>query len=261
VVFTLGRRGTMLVLVCLVAFVAAGCNSNIFEERTPLPISTATPTRTFALATPTVTPTPTATATPDGRLEALWTLLSDPTLSYHLSGTGVSKVQGARVERFTLELDISGDDYAGSVNSIGGSGKARLVRKDGIMYVRPAGTSRWTARRFTDSVIEFVPFLDISAPQDLQADGVKQKGQRTLYSYVSTTQYRPDVAHMMDLSSFPATCNVLRLELLVTDAAVPVSAHFECHVGNGTYDGTSDYTFTEFGKNFSIKPPVHPPKA
>lgn len=251
-VFALGRRRTALVLVCLVALVGAGCNSNISEERTPPPVSTATPTQTAALATP----TPTATPTPDSRLVALWALISDPALSYHLSGTGVSKVRGARFERFTLELDISGDDYAGTVNSIGSSGKARLVRKDGVMYAKPAGTSKWTARRLTDSVVEFVPFLDISAQQDLQADGVQQKAKRTLYKYVSTPQYRPDVAHMMDLSSFSATCDVLQLELLVTDAAVPVSAHFECHVGNGTYDGTSDYTFTEFGKNFSIKAPV-----
>jgi hypothetical protein len=260
-VFELGRAGKVLVCVCLVALVGAGCNSNILEERTTPPTASATPAQTVAAVTPTGTPTAPPTPTPDGRLEALWTLISDPTLSYHLSGAGASTVQGTRVERFTLELDISGDDYAGTVNSIGSSGKARLVRKDGVMYAKPAGSSKWTARRLTDSVIEFVPFLDISAQQDLQADGVQQKGQRTLYRYVSTGQYRPDVAHMMDLSRFTATCDVLRLELLVTDAAVPVSAHFECHVGNGTYDGTSDYTFTEFGKNFSIKPPVKPPKS
>ena len=215
--------------------------------------------RTPAPIVATSRPSPQPTPTPDSPLESLWALISDPNLSYHLSGTGVNDNFGKVFERFTLELDISGDDYSGVVNSIGGSGKGRLVRKDGVGYVKLAGSSAWVARRVTNSVLEFVPFLDIHEQADLQADGTQQQGKQTLYRYVSTTQYHPDIAHMMDLSRFATTCSHMQLDLLVTEAALPVSAHFECTVGNDAYSGSSDYEFTDFGKKFSIKAPIKPP--
>jgi len=184
-------------------------------------------------------------------------LISDPGLSYHLSGRGLSISGGHEFERFTLELDVSADDYAGRINSIGGSGKAQLVRRDGVMRAPLAVISPRSERRIpTDSVIQFTPFLDIRDKDDLQADGSQKSGRQTLNRYVSTSQYRPDVAHMMDLSQFGETCDVLQLELLVTASAVPVSAHFECRVNDGQYSGTSDYKFTDVGKEFSIKPPT-----
>jgi hypothetical protein len=257
-----GRTGTAVAVVAVglaIAFVVGGCNL-VPPQGSPTPSlptpSVATPAATPSPPVQTLSPTPTATG--DAQLESLWALISDPNLSYHLSGSGVNKNNGVVFERFTLELDISGDDYDGQVNSIGSSGKAHLIRKDGVMYARPAG-SLWAARRVTNSVIQFVPFLDIHEMGDLQADGVQQSGRQTLYVYVSTSEYRPDVAHMMDLSRFATTCQTMQLQLLITDAAVPVSAHFECRVGSDTYAGTSDYKFTEFGKKFSIKPPIKPP--
>jgi hypothetical protein len=251
----LARAAVRLTFGLVIGAVLA-CNSgNLGSPSTAKPTRSPTSPPPVAVQ-PSVNPTPTG----DTRLESLWVLISDPGLSYHLSGTGVNKNNGSVFERFTLELDVSGDNYAGRVNSIGSSGKAQLVRHDGVMYARPAGGS-WVARRMpSDSVLQFVPFLDIRARDDLRADGVEPGGGRqTLYRYVSTSQYRPDVAHMMDLSRFSGRCDVLQLELLVTDAAVPVSAHFECQINNDVYSGVSDYKFTAFGKAFSIKAPIKPP--
>jgi len=205
-------------------------------------------------AQPTASTTPAATQA--DKVAALYARISDPALSYHLSGSGVSKA-GRETLPFTLELDITGDDYSGRVNSINSSGKAQLVRRAGMMYIRPQGSSKWVSRSVPrDSVLQFTPFLDIRTQRDLQADGVKEDGQRTLYRYVSTEWYQPDVAHMMDLSRFPGRCSTLRLELLATEDSVPVSAHFECHIDNDIYSGTADYKFTDVGKSFTIRPPT-----
>jgi hypothetical protein len=251
-------RAAVRLTIGLVIGAVLACNSgNLGSPPTTNPARSPTIATSRPVAVqPSVNPTPTR----DTRLESLWVLISDPGLSYHLSGTGVNKNNGSVFERFILDLDVSGDNYAGQVNSIGSSGKAQLVRHDGVMYARPARGS-WVARRVpSDSVLQFVPFLDIRARDDLRADGVEQGGGRqTLYRYVSTSQYRPDIAHMMDLSRFSGRCDVLQLELLVTDTAVPDNAHFECQINNDVYSGVSDYKFTAFGKAFAIKAPIKPP--
>ena len=248
---------TALVVLSALLTIAAGCDAGIVDRPlTPAPTSSASLVQSVVPAAPTAVSEPPA----DTTLESLWALISDPDLSYHLSGGGLSKNYGKEYERFSMELDIAGDDYAGPINSTF-SGKATLVRKDGVMYVRQAGHRNWVARRVpTSSLLQFVPFLDIRQKADLQPDGVQKDGWRTLYRYVSTDRYAPDVAHMMDLSRFSARCDPLRLELLVTDAGVPVRAHFACRVGTNTYSGTSDYKFTHVGDPFSIKPPVKPPQ-
>jgi hypothetical protein len=250
-------RVTVVLVVSATGYwTLGGSNKPGTASPTRPPISAAATVRPVAVQ-PSVSPMP--GPTPDARLDALWTLISDKSLSYHLSGKGLNTGTAIQ-ERFTMELDISGDDYAGEVNSIGSSGKGQLVRKDDVMYVRSAGTRKWIVRPVLyDSVIQFAPFLDIRAKNNLEFDGVDTSGKQTLYRYTSTNQYQPDVAHMMDLSRFSTRCDTMGLALLVTDAAIPVSAHFQCSIGDKTYLGTSDYRFTEVGESFSIKPPTKPP--
>ncbi len=221
---------------------------------TPTPVPPVHATSRPVAVQSTVPPTPAATA--DARLEALWTRISDPAVSYHLSGSGVNKQNGSVFERFTMELDISGDDYRGRVNSIGGSGKSQLVRLDGTMYMRAAGRPWTSAYVPRDDVLQFTPFLNIDSTADLSADGVVTRGGQQLFRYVSTSSYQPSVAHMMDLSLFTSRCDVLTLALLVTGDAVPVSAHFECQAATAAYSGVSDYEFSQFGKSFAITAPI-----
>jgi hypothetical protein len=221
---------------------------------TPATAAGATP-RSERSPLPTVTPSP-----EDEVLASVWRQIDDPTLSYHLSGKGRSKIQGEIVFRFTLELDINGDDWAGKVNSVGGSGKVRMVRKDGVMYSRK-GSARWQARRFSSPAIRMAPFMGVDSQADLVYDSPVVEDGRILHRLVSTSSYNPSIERMLHLATFRVVPDLVRLELYVTDSGVPIRATFRCEArgpraaGSPEFVGTADYTFSEFGANFSIKAP------
>lgn len=205
-------------------------------------------------------PTPGSSAPGDEVMAKLWALIEDPELSYHLSGTGRSVHLGQEYERFTLELDVTGDDYAGRVNTIGGSGRARLIRKDGVMYFRPANGA-WVGLESSDPTLVQVPFMAIDSRPAMAYDAPIEEGGRTVHRVISTSQYHPSITRMLDLAKFETTPDLVRLELYVSAAGVPVRAVFRCEArgvddaGKPNFMGTADYEFSEFGAKYVIKAP------
>jgi hypothetical protein len=206
-------------------------------------------------------PSPSPTDSVIGPLmAAFWNLIEDPRLSYHLAGSGKSVYQGQQLERFTLDLDISGDDYAGRVDTIGGSGKARLVRVNGVVYVRPAG-GNWVSRPTSDPGLRQAPFMGVATQSAVVYDSQLQQNGKTLYRLVSTATYQPSIARMLDLASFNSPTDLVSLVLTVNANGVPQHASFRCAArgvdatGNPQFVGTADYDFSAFGTNYTISAP------
>jgi hypothetical protein len=214
-----------------------------------------------AVASPRSTPAPTPRAIPDDIriIDAFFERIDDPKLSYHLSARG--SVVGSFIrQRFTLELNVKGDDYAGRVNTIGGSGKARLVRKKGVVYAKPAG-DRWHKRRTDSPVLRQVPFMAVDGRNDIEYVRSFKEGGRTLHRLVTTKYYQPNVARLLDLSRFSAVPDVLKVTFVVTDTGRPLRASVRVEKGKRGKGqqyvvGKATYRFTKWGADFTIKKPT-----
>ena len=193
-------------------------------------------------------------------LDAYWELVRDPELAYHLEGTGSSKAEGFDTS-FELSLDIVGDDYAGKVNTIGGSGKADMIRADHVMYVRLEGRE-WVAIRTDDAFIRQTPFMGLEGRRELVYDEALTEGGRTVHRLRTTDFYAPSIERMLDLSQFNLEPAEVSLELIVDDEGVPLRASFSCLVTESPADGipgfvgTAEYVFSDFGEPAPIATPA-----
>lgn len=193
-------------------------------------------------------------------LDAFWAVARDPELAYHLEGTGGSTAEGFD-SSFELRLDVVGDDYSGTVNTIGGTGLADIIRVDHVVYVRPTGGA-WLALRTDDRTLRQLPFMGLEGRRELVYDGTLEDGGRTLHRLVTTKFYAPSVERMLDLAGFTLRPDTLSLVLLVSDAGVPVRATFRCTVdgspvdGIPHFEGTAEYEFRAFGVPAAIATPA-----
>ncbi len=193
-------------------------------------------------------------------LDRFWSIVRDPEVSYHLDGTGSSSAPNFE-ELFVLSLDVVGDDYTGTVDTIGGSGQGELIRLDGVMYVRPAG-QEWTAARTSDAGLRQDPFMGLAGKRELEYGARLVEDGAIVHRLLSTKAYAPSVARMLDLGSFGMHPDTRTLELIVTDDGVPLRATFACVVngdladGTPHFEGTAEYAFSAFGEPVVIATPA-----
>jgi hypothetical protein len=193
-------------------------------------------------------------------LEAFWSTIRDPELTYHLEGTG--EFRGDFTTSFELSLDIAGDDFTGTVNTSGGTGFAEIIRLEGVVYARPTG-QEWISRRTSDADLRQDPFMGLDGRRELVYDAAVAEDGATHHRLVSTSFYAPSVARMLDLGGFRTSRPTTRtLELLVTDAGVPLRATFTLVVEGSAVDGLAPmageaaYTFTNFGMPVVVATPA-----
>ncbi|HEX9549781.1 MAG TPA: hypothetical protein VF971_01665 [Candidatus Limnocylindrales bacterium] len=246
------RRGGSVVVV-VVAMLAIGV---LVGGIIVIPGLLGAPAPTHVFANPDVTP-----RVPDSIrvLEAFWKLARDPDLSYHLEGSGSSHADGFDAS-FELTLDVIGDDFTGTVNTIGGSGLAEYIRFDGVIYVRPEG-GEWAGLRTGDAIFRQVPFMGIGGRRELAySDRLVEDGM-ILHRLDSTEFYKPSVERMLDVSLLPLRPDVRSIELIVTDEGVPVRATFTAVLepslidGIPRFEGSADYLFSDFGQAVVIQTP------
>jgi hypothetical protein len=193
-------------------------------------------------------------------LDAFWTLARDPTLAYHLEATGESRGGGID-EPFELSLDVVGDDFTGTVNTIGGSGKADMVRLDGVVYVRQVGQP-WHFLVTNDPILRQVPFGGLEGRSELAYDAPVQDGTATIHRLLTTATYDPSVGRMLDLAKFALHPDTVKLELFVADDGTPLRAAFTCILKGGAvagvapFAGSASYAYTKFGTVVPIVAPA-----
>jgi hypothetical protein len=246
------RRGPSVGIVLAAIVVLGGLVSVIaLASRPPEPDDS-----TF-LRPPDVTP-----RVPDSIriLDRFWATVRDALVSYHLEGTGTSSAPNFK-ESFELSLDVVGDDYVGTVNTIGGSGQAELIRLDGVMFARPAGAD-WIVARTSDARLRQEPFMGIAGKRELEYGGRFVEDGAVVHRLASTRFYGPSVARMLDLASFGLHADTLTLEVIVSDEGEPRRATFTCIVsgravdGVPDFEGTAGYTFSAFGEAVVIATPA-----
>jgi hypothetical protein len=193
-------------------------------------------------------------------LNAFWTLARDPKLAYHLEAKGESHGGGID-EPFELSLDVVGDDFTGKVDTIGGSGKADLIRLDGVVYIRQVGKP-WHFLVTNDPILRQVPFGGLEGESELAYDAPVRDGTATIHRLLTTAAYGPSVGRMLDLAKFALHPDTVTLELLVADDGTPLRATFTCIIKGGAvagvapFAGSASYAYTNFG---TVVPIVAPP--
>jgi hypothetical protein len=258
-------RGTRLVEVGLIVLIAVTAVGGVWLLAQPKPpptglIVSASPGTASVVPSANLSASPAATVPARVRVvDAFWKLVEAPGPSYHLSGSGRSSAPGFR-SSFTLELDVARDDYAGRVNTIGGSGRARIIRKSGVVYAK-VDSATWHRRRTESAILRQFPFMGLDGRNDLEYRASFRERGRTLHRLVTTRYYNPSVGRMLDLSAFRAVPSLVRLELVVTDAGRPVRATFRCEAfvgpnGKPAFVGKATYRFTEWGRHFTIRRPT-----
>jgi hypothetical protein len=226
-------------------------------------IATRPATTTSALPSftiPSIAPTPTKAPGADV-MAATWAFISDTNLSYHLESTGSLSAKSSDLrfsQKYSLSLDVSADNYVGSV-TIAGRGKFVWDRFEGIIYVKQAGT-KWEVTPTSDRSFRQQPLMAIDDPRELAYAGSFVENGKTLHRLVSTDAYRPSVARMFVLGffEFPFEVVDLHMELVVTDKGVPIRATFTCKVVADpahkipAFSGTAKFTFTHYGQGPKI---------
>jgi hypothetical protein len=194
-------------------------------------------------------------------LDAFWAVVRDRELTYHLEGTGDFQ-SDAFDTSFELSLDVAGDDYTGTVNTIGGTGFAEIIRLDGVVYARQSGQD-WISRRTSDAGLRQDPFMGLGGRRELVYDGTLVEDGATYHRLVSTDFYAPSVARMLDLAAFHVSEPQTRtLEIIVTDEGVPLRATFNLQVEGSAVDGVApiighaEYTFTDVGVPIVVSTPA-----
>lgn len=213
-----------------------------------------------------VVPSPSVAATPfvlDSTrvVDAFLALIAKPGPTYHVRATGRSVGPGLNVP-FTLVLDVSEDDFVGTNDARGdGSGFANIVRLDGLAYVRPKGGA-WEKRRTDDPIFRQFPFLGVEGSNDLQYVETFMEGEHKLHRIATTKYYQPSVARLLDLPTFQMNPDLLAVELILSDAGIPLRATVRVEAGGQTsankpvFLGKASYRFTKWGVAVKVKAPV-----
>jgi hypothetical protein len=193
-------------------------------------------------------------------LQRFWALVGDPKFSYHIETKGGGTV-GTEAYTFSESLDVSGDDWGGSerAHGLGVAGVANIVTLDTEVWIKfPDG---WHKNIEHDPYFRSRPFLDLDSQRDLVFSGEVVKAGRTLYDLKSTTNYQPYPGRLIGFLSMGIRVDLLELDILVTDAGVPVQA--TVHIlagglgpdGKPLFDAKATRTFSKVGATFTIKAP------
>jgi hypothetical protein len=259
-----------LAIVMIVA-VLAGCDAAVSRPSNQ-PSATENPSVSTSPASgssPTTGPAR-ATATPGPSadpgqlaLQRFDALISDPKLAYHVSASAVTRAGGVTA-RFSESLNVSGSNYAGTVNSVGpgASGRSSVVYFRGVVYLNGRGTDRrWISSRRSDTFVQIAPFLylrteDIDYVRPVTVDG------RALFLLRSTDSYMPDKARMLGLAGMNVGADREWLEVYVTASGTPVRAIYHVDAGTGVSGkpllvGRSIFSFNRVGASFTIVRPTH----
>jgi hypothetical protein len=196
-------------------------------------------------------------------LAAFWQLVEPSTLSYHLVSAGSETFAGKTLS-FSLSLDIDGDNFTGRITESPPAHRASFVRYAGFLYIKFAGQTKWATLETQDRDRRESPFMGLDDHRELISEGPFIEGGKRLYRLVSTAFYRPSIARMLDLNAFgfPFGSVAPSLELIVTEAGVPVRATFTVTVAadaaNGVlpFKGSSTFMFSKFGQVVKIAAPA-----
>jgi hypothetical protein len=230
----------------------------VAPSASPAPSESAAPTGEVAEAT-LVPPSPIVPET-DRVLDAFFTGIAKPGPAYHVTATGHSVGPGLDVP-FTLDLDVSGDDFKGTNDARrDGSGFADVTRVEEVSYVRPKGGA-WGPPRSGDTDLRLFPFLGIEGRNDLvHAEAFEQDGE-TLHRFVTTKYYQPNVGRLLDLAAFRLKPDLLHMELIMTEDGIPVWATLRVEAGGRTsgdapvFLGRATYRYSAWGTATEITAP------
>lgn len=212
-----------------------------------------------SLAAGVATPTPAPTPDPGQVvLDKFWKLVSDPNASYHMTASGKSTINRKTYQTFKQSIDVVGDEYSGWIDSKV-SPKARIARKDGVVWVKVPGKAR-VGRQTSARYYRLTPFLYLEMAAWMDYVKPVTVGGRHLHLLRSNKFYRPDIARLLDLGKFVVVPDKMNLDVLVTDAGVPVSAVFtaDVTVGNARqqrFHGKTTFAFSKFGDKLRISVP------
>ena len=193
-------------------------------------------------------------------LESYWSFVRTKNLAYHMEATASSNAESFN-RSVVMSLDIVGDNYVGTIDSIGAVGRAMVVRLDGVMYIRLPGKD-WIVSRLTSPDIQMTPFAGMEGKQELAYDHRIDDGPTVEHLLVTTAKYAPNANRMLGISGLTLLPTTVRLDLIVSDAGVPISATFtfviERSIADGTpgFVGSAVYGFTRFGEAADIQAPV-----
>lgn len=256
------RAPLAFALVAVVAIVVAGVGL-VALALSPGQAGGLKPSSTFhdtsTLAPGIATPAPPTPADPGVAVkDKFWALVSDPNASYHMTASGRSTVDGKLFESFKQSIDVVGDEYSGWIDS-NVSPKGKIARKDGVVWVKVPGKAR-VGRQTSERYYRLTPFLYLGLEAWIDYVKPVTVGGRHLHLLRTNSFYRPDIARMLDLGKFPVVPDKMNLDVLVTDAGVPVSAVFtaDVTVGNATqqrFHGKTTFAFSKFGDKLRISVP------
>lgn len=162
----------------------------------------------------------------------------------------------------TSEGDVSGEDFAGTVETDFGLGRIEIevVIVDGVSYTR-VGEGPWQANDEFQQTQPLNPFEQL-APEDLEYVGSAMQGGEELHELRTETWIGGEIeAQNIPNSDLELDSSVF--QIFVTDAGVPVEARLE-FVVVGTSAGQRarlayvvDYAFSDVGEPVEIEaPPV-----
>jgi hypothetical protein len=259
-----GRRAALA--VALLAVVLVGCDATGTPPNAqPTPSSAGVPGTLPTMPTARPTATPAATVDPgQAALLRFDALITDPRLSYHVASSAVAR--GGRLTlRFSQSLNVSGSDYAGTVNSTGpgASGRSSVVYVRGVVYIKgPSTYGRWVSARRADRYVQIAPLLYLRTEDIDYVKPVIVNG-KALFLLFSTDSYAPDMARMLGLGGMNVGVNRVWLEVYVTATGIPVRAVYRVEAGGISASGKpvvvgqAVFTFSSVGASFRIVRPTH----
>jgi hypothetical protein len=259
-----GPRGAAIVaVVAVVVAVAIGIGALALSRGVPVANLRAAPSQgaaggAGALARPAASPTPSPTPDPGNAvMDRFWAVVSATDLSYHMTARGTSRFDRQKKVSVTESVDVVGDDFAGTYKIPAGT--ARIARKDGVVWAK--GNGPRFGFQLSTRTLRLTPFLCIQMPAWLDYVKSVTVNGRHLHLLRSNRFYRPDIPRMALIRQFPYEPDKMTLDLLVTDAGVPVSATFAVDLtgtdsaGQHTFHARADYTFSKVGAKLRIVVP------
>jgi hypothetical protein len=208
-------------------------------------------------ASPTVEPTPTE---PQRVMAAFWRTLEFGPLSYHEEVTGTTDTDAVQAT-FRLSLDVLDDEYTGKVFVSAGVGDVLLVRHEGVVYAQVVGETEWHSGSLNFREYRESPFLGLDDHRELAYGEVFIENGRKLHRLVSTAVYRPAIGRMLRLYVPELPTATVSLELIVSDAGLPIRATFAAQFEGDSrtitppFTGSATYVFSRFEEPVTITAP------
>ena len=247
------RSGALVALGVVGIVVVIGLSIMLVSPRQAAPLAPP-----GAATLPSSRPTP--TYSDENRVvDAFWATVGASDASYHLDADGTTML-GTESLAFAFSLDVVGDDYVGAFSD--SRDRATLIRKAGTVYARLNGGD-WLQEATDDAILRQVPFLAIRTRTELAYYERVQAGQETQHHLRSTPWFAPDLIRLLGFTSDRnVICEERSLEILVSDAGVPIHASFRCartyHLVGGqlAFSGVGEFSYSAWGEPVEITAPA-----